>query len=212
MIIVGYQGIGKSTLADKDLKYIDLESSNFFVDGKRADNWYAVYCKIAVSLSDQGYDVFVSSHQVVRDELSKIPYVEKMIVCPSVELKDVWINKLQVRYESSINPQEKDKNYKAYMNAVDRYEDNIRELMAEKSFEICVIKNMNYDLEKCINGNNVEITEHYAIEALINIKKHMMVMSFEQYSQEVLDMAIKALEKNIAKPILKKQKYYTSDS
>ena len=28
MIYVGYQGIGKSTLANKDLKYIDLESSN----------------------------------------------------------------------------------------------------------------------------------------------------------------------------------------
>lgn len=152
MIIVGYQGIGKSTLADKDLKYIDLESSNFFVEGKRADNWYAVYCKIAVSLSDQGYDVFMSSHQVVRDELNRIPYIEKMIVCPSVELKDAWIEKLKIRYEQSLNPQEKDKNYKAYMNAVDRYEDNIRELMDEKSFEICVIKNMNYDLEKCING------------------------------------------------------------
>lgn len=150
MIIVGYQGIGKSTLANKDLRYIDLESSNFFVDGKRADNWYITYCKIAVSLSNQGYYVFMSSHQVVRDELNKIPYVEKMIVCPSLELKDDWIKKLQIRYENSTTSQEEDKNYKAYMNAVDRYEDNIRELMDEDGFKHCVIADMDYDLSDMI--------------------------------------------------------------
>ena len=29
MIIIGYQGIGKSTLANKDDKFIDLESGSF---------------------------------------------------------------------------------------------------------------------------------------------------------------------------------------
>lgn len=38
MIVIGYQGIGKSTLANKDLRFIDLESGNFWVDGKRADD------------------------------------------------------------------------------------------------------------------------------------------------------------------------------
>lgn len=59
MIIVGYQGIGKSSLAGRDKKFIDLESGNFWIDGKRADDWYKPYCKIAEHLSQQGYYVFV---------------------------------------------------------------------------------------------------------------------------------------------------------
>jgi len=35
MIVIGYQGIGKSTLSKTNDKYIDLESGNFFVDGTR---------------------------------------------------------------------------------------------------------------------------------------------------------------------------------
>ena len=66
MIVIGYQGIGKSTLANKDLRFIDLESGNFWVDGKRADDWYKPYCQIAEHLSRQGYIVFTSSHEVVR--------------------------------------------------------------------------------------------------------------------------------------------------
>lgn len=31
MIIIGYQGIGKSSVANKHIEYIDLESSNFFL-------------------------------------------------------------------------------------------------------------------------------------------------------------------------------------
>ena len=148
MVIVGYQGIGKSTLANSNLRYIDLESSNFFVDGKRSDDWYIIYCNIAVNLSKQGYHVFTSSHEVVRKELAKRD-VDKMIVCPCIELKDEWIKKLKIRYELS-NPDEKEKNYKAYMNALDRYEDNILELMNEKDFEICIITDMNYDLYNTI--------------------------------------------------------------
>ena len=70
MIISGYQGIGKSTLAGKN-NCIDLESGNFWVGRKRSDDWYKIYCNIAVHLSRQGYTVFVSSHEVVRKELEK---------------------------------------------------------------------------------------------------------------------------------------------
>ena len=59
MIISGYQGIGKSSLAGKN-NCIDLESGNFWVDGKRADDWYKQYCQIANHLTEQGYRVFFS--------------------------------------------------------------------------------------------------------------------------------------------------------
>ena len=68
MIIVGYQGIGKSSLAGVG-NCIDLESSNFWINGKRDPEWYKPYCKIADHLSKQGYTVFTSSHEVVRREL-----------------------------------------------------------------------------------------------------------------------------------------------
>ena len=76
MIIIGYQGIGKSTLAGKN-KCIDLESGNFwFYDLEtyqkvRHNDWYIPYCNIANHLSEQGYIVFTSSHEVVRNELKK---------------------------------------------------------------------------------------------------------------------------------------------
>ena len=67
MIIIGYQGIGKSTLSARNLKYVDLESSNFWFDDPetkqrvRHFNWYEMYCNVAEYLSRQGYVVFVSS-------------------------------------------------------------------------------------------------------------------------------------------------------
>jgi len=146
VIIVGYQGIGKSTLAGKD-RFIDLESGNMWVDGKRADDWYIPYCQMAVHLSQQGYNVFTSSHEVVRKQLKK--YQEKVIVCyPCFNLKDEWIKKLKDRWEKT----GLEKDYKAYMNAKDRFTENISELEAEKEFKHLVITHMDYDLEKMIKN------------------------------------------------------------
>ncbi len=140
-IVVGYQGIGKSSLAGVGNGYIDLESGNFWVDGQRNKDWYIIYCNIANHLAQQGYTVFTSSHEVVRKQLYNYD-VEKIIVYPSIELKDKWIEKLQARYDKT----KTDKDYKALMNAVDRYEDNIRELMNEHNFDHVVITDMNYIL------------------------------------------------------------------
>ena len=148
MIIVGYQGIGKSTLccSEKQLGYIDLESSNFFVDGKRDDNWYKIYCNIAMHLSQQGYRVFMSSHEVVRKELSTCKE-RKVIICPSQELRDQWVARLGDRYLFT----ELEKDYKAWQNAVDRYDENISELLADENFEHYIIKDMNYMLRDIFN-------------------------------------------------------------
>jgi dimeric dUTPase (all-alpha-NTP-PPase superfamily) len=144
MIIIGYQGIGKSTLAGKN-NCIDLESGNFWVDGKRADDWYIPYCQIANHLSEQGYTVFVSSHEVVRNELKKSK--EKVfVVCPSTWLQDKWIKKLSDRYETTGLI----KDFKAWKNAEERYADNIMELMGS-GLEFYNIKDMDYDLKDIVN-------------------------------------------------------------
>ena len=138
MIIIGYQGIGKSTLAGC-YNCIDLESGNFWIDGKRDENWYIPYCNIAEHLSKQGFNVFTSSHQVVRDRLANS---EEKVFCvfPSLALREEWISKLHLRYEAT----KLEKDYKAYMNAVDRYSENIKELADFK--HTWVIHSMDYDL------------------------------------------------------------------
>lgn len=150
MILIGYQGIGKSTLAFKENNFIDLESNNFFYKDKRIDNWYIYYCNIAAHLSKQGFNVFVSSHEVVRNRLKK--YFDEPLICiiPSINLKDEWIKKLYKRY---IN-HKSEKNYKAWMNAVDRYEDNINEIK-NSGIEFIEIENINYDLENILEENNI---------------------------------------------------------
>lgn len=161
MIIIGYQGIGKSTLAARNLKYIDLESSNFWFDDPetkqrvRHSNWYEMYCNVAEDLSKQGYFVFVSSHQPVREKLLKSK--EYVIVCvPALELKDQWIEKLHMRYETSGF----ENDYKAYMNAVDRYTENITEIM-NSGFELLEIKDISYDLEKLIEDKVINVLSGY---------------------------------------------------
>ena len=150
MIVIGYQGIGKSTLAARNLKYIDLESSNFWFDDPetkqrvRHSNWYEMYCNVAEDLSRQGYVVFVSSHQPVRERLSNSK--EYVIACvPSLDLKDQWIEKLKLRYETT----GLEKDYKAYMNAEDRFSENITEIM-NSGFTILRISNMSYELQNVI--------------------------------------------------------------
>lgn len=143
MIVVGYPGIGKSTLAGRDYKYIDLESGNFWIDGERAEDWYKPYCKIAEHLSEQGYIVFVSSHEVVRQYLVENSRELVVLVYPSIRLRSAWIDKLEKRYIKS----GLEKEYKALINTKYNYVENIRELQ-----ESCIeykleIDELSYDLE-----------------------------------------------------------------
>ena len=148
MIIIGYQGIGKSTLAKDSLKYIDLESGNFWINGERDEQWYKPYCNIANHLSAQGYTVFTSSHKEVREELKNSSEVVK-IAFPSLELKTDWLIKLTNRYNESML----EKDYKALINASLHYEDNIEDLMNEP-FDKIIINNIDYNLRELIEEND----------------------------------------------------------
>ena len=144
MIYVGYPGIGKSTLAEKDFKYIDLESCNAYVDGEKPENWEKLYINFALSLSEQGYDVFVSSHKVVREELERRGEKFYAIV-PAIELKDKWIEKLKQRYYNS----RVTKDFRALWNADKCYEENVKDII--KNCENCiVITDIDYDLKTLI--------------------------------------------------------------
>lgn len=145
VIVVGYQGIGKSTLSNQNLHFIDLESSNFWNASKRPIDWYIYYSNIAVDLASQGYIVFTSSHKEVRQKLTSMKFpvgVHLVGVVPSEFLKDEWIKKLKDRFDTS----GLDKDYKAWMNADDRFIENIREIKKDLPL-VCEITRMDYDLK-----------------------------------------------------------------
>lgn len=130
IIYICYQGVGKSSTVNEYDFFIDLESSNFKDEnGYRNDDWYVYYVNTAFDLASQGYSVFVSSHEVVRKQISYMknkyyPDINIYMVYPSIELKDEWIERLEKRYNE--NPTEK--NRVAYLNAKDRFSENIAEM------------------------------------------------------------------------------------
>ena len=155
MIVIGYQGIGKSTLSRKNFRYIDLESSALRKGNMRWQNWYEPYCMIAEWLSRQGYIVFVSSHKEVRDYLNEFCEEPFCAVVPSESLKDEWIDKLKRRYEQFPT----DKNHRAYMNAVDRFTENIREIKSDVA-DVREITSMTYELDKLIEKADTPQTDY----------------------------------------------------
>ena len=144
MIIVGYQGIGKSTLAKKDLKYIDLESSNTFIDKKRPEGWEVIYVNFANCLSNQGYNVFISSHSIVRQELI-MRNIKFISLFPSERLKKQWVKKLEDRY----NETKLIKDFKALENAKNCFINNVRDIKKDSKV-YCEITDMNYDLKEIL--------------------------------------------------------------
>lgn len=148
-VVVGYQGIGKSTLAFHNNRVIDLESSNFFVNGERPENWFIIYCNIARALCKQGYIVCVSSHQEVREELLQNPAKNQVIVYPALDLKDKWIAKLRNRYEET----QSEKDFKALKNAENYYDYNIIDLANQKGFDRISFATMDYNLADLLELN-----------------------------------------------------------
>lgn len=147
MIIIGYQGIGKSSCAKTNDKYIDLESSSFWVNGERDPNWYIVYAQVAEHLSQQGYIVFTSSHQVLRDYLRNSEEVVVEIY-PSHSIKEDWINKLKYRYIDTPTK----KNKRALDGAMGYYHDNINSFEKDTGHNLYMeLRAVNYDLTYVID-------------------------------------------------------------
>ena len=143
---MAYQGIGKSTLGGRN-GCIDLESSNFYVNGERQENWHEIYGNIALSLSKQGYVVLAPTHAALREYLHRHQGNEIVCVCyPALSLKNDWIKKLEERCEA--NPTKK--NIRAMQNARERYSENINEIKSDAesfNWNVIEIKDFRYSLE-----------------------------------------------------------------
>ena len=97
LIICGFPGVGKSTVAERCKSVLDLESTPFHFNPyfKGEDpNWFVRYVDaIEESANDVQYNyILVSTHKLVRSELQYrgIPYI---IVTPLIKLKDEYLSR-----------------------------------------------------------------------------------------------------------------------
>ena len=134
MIVVGYPCVGKSSVCKKNLRFIDLDYTNF--------NDFQSYVKVALDLERQGYIVFVSCHKAVRDRMRDVDY---LLVYPSLELEEKWIERTEQRYNND--------NREKYLKALERvkylYKHDINTLEDLDKKKI-VLQSMDYDLEELI--------------------------------------------------------------
>lgn len=139
MIIIGYPGIGKTNLGGRK-NFIDLDSTLF----NNIDSWYNLYCDVAESLSNQGFNVLVSSHKIIR-KILKNRDVKVISIVPSISLKDEWLQMLKNRSDAS----NLEKDQSSYLLAKSNYDCDIVSIKNDFKNNY-VIKDMNFSLEKII--------------------------------------------------------------
>lgn len=86
MIICGYAGVGKSTLAKEVAGIMDLESTPFEKDWER-------YAKCAIHYHKNGYIVLVSCHKEIRERILDMLAGDNTNVCtivPNVADKELY--------------------------------------------------------------------------------------------------------------------------
>ena len=146
MIVCGYPGVGKSSIAGWN-NCIDLESSNF--SQWQTDNvdydWMAHYIHVATELANQGFTVLLSTHVDVIDLLHELENIPVVIFCPKFEMKDEWNKRLQERYDKHPS----DKNARAWRGAIQYWDVKINALM-NSGFPVYQPDSMNYDLRDYI--------------------------------------------------------------
>ena len=91
MIICGFPGTGKSTMA-KFSQWVDLESTPF------KKNWL-LYAEVAKHMSDNGYTVMVSTHSEMIDALEQIEASYTVIIPPKTD-KDIYLFRYETRGNS----------------------------------------------------------------------------------------------------------------
>ena len=109
MIICGFAGIGKSYIAKRQCKWIDLESTPFEKDWDR-------YVKVAKHMSDNGYIVMLSCHKELRELLHK-KGINYNVVMPNKNLKLVYLTRYKMRGNTEEFIDNMDSNWNDYITA-----------------------------------------------------------------------------------------------
>lgn len=151
MIICGFPCIGKSSVSgvqntNTKFQFIDLESSNLFYDVsgngdyQRHEGWEECYVNIAYDLHKQGFNVFVSTHSAVINELNKRG-IDFAIIVPDYHLKDKWIARASERYEKD----KSEKNKKALDRITNHFKEDVEGLLAYGD-NVLKLNTTEYDL------------------------------------------------------------------
>ena len=166
-IIIGYPCIGKTSCSKANTKFIDLESSNFIIDGAKSPDWYKIYCNIAIDLASN-HNVFISSHTDVRNYMKTMPEnirYSVIVIYPALSLKDEWIKKMKDRYEKT----NLDKDKRAYEYISNHYDETVTDIMRDTTFGKIELKDANFiALSELINNYNMSKSASYAISNIIN--------------------------------------------
>lgn len=199
IIVVGFPGIGKTSISFGKNNFVDLESSCFnIVDPvtnkkTKPDNWEKLYVSVAYDLAKQGKNVCVSNHSLVIGELldrrqqdSRLDKYPIMFVYPKKNLKDAWIERLTERYNSSVHIDkdiaDKNKaaldavaaNYDKWIDALESIDPNNSTAYGNNVYKIPII-NVDYNLasilELFIDGYDRYESK---LSELCKIREHFM--------------------------------------
>lgn len=156
LIVCGYPGVGKSSIAGRD-NCIDLESSIFSHNFKGehvsySNAWYKRYCLVAIELASQGYTVLTSTHETVIDTFAHWDHqlapvyksIPKVIFCPRLDMKEQWIERLDSRYAA----EQTEKDERAYKYVLEHFDDITH--LKDSTLPCFSPLEINYDLAECI--------------------------------------------------------------
>lgn len=146
MIIIGYPGVGKTTVAKDDYRFIDLGTPGDMFPSIFLSRETKIigYCHVALNLSKNGYFVFVSSHSDVSKKI--LSWDKNAIVCyPDASIKKEWIAKLYKRYKDMRNKE----THNAWRRAKDHFDEDVSEMDRMKGRKL-VIRSTDYNLKKMI--------------------------------------------------------------
>ena len=109
MIICGFPGTGKSTMA-KLSQWVDLESTPF------KKNWL-LYAEVAKHMSDNGYTVMVSTHEEMLNALEQIE-ANYVVVIPPITDKATYLHRYDMRGNTYDFIRLLDENWEEWITAI----------------------------------------------------------------------------------------------
>lgn len=109
MIICGFPGTGKSTMA-KFSRWVDLESTPFEKDWER-------YAKVAKHMSDNGYTVMVSTHRELLAMFEQME-VSYMVIIPPITDKEIYLHRYDMRGNSYDFIRQLDTNWQQWISEI----------------------------------------------------------------------------------------------
>nr|DAH19475.1 MAG TPA: Metallophosphoesterase repair, P-loop phosphotransferase, polynucleotide [Caudoviricetes sp.] len=199
MIVIGFPGIGKTSISFGENKFVDLESSCFNIidpvtnKKTKPDNWEKLYVSVAYDLAKQGKYVCVSNHNLVIDEIldrkqkdSRLDEYPIVFVYPKKNLKDRWIERLTDRYNSSVQIDkdiaDKNKaaldavaaNYDKWIDALECIDPNNITAYGNNVYKIPII-GVDYDLAAALK-RFIDAYDRYEskLSELCKIREHFM--------------------------------------